>query len=196
MFKKILKTNRDKWHDKASSYNRTFLDYFITLLYKFFYKNISLGKKSIIKRRNEFKLTDNYKIEIGENSILKEGSYFLLTKPNPYLKIGNNVGIGRNSYIAIKSKLTILDNTRFGHNVTILDNEHNFKKNELILNQEARIEDITIGEDCWIGSNVTILRGVKIGNNSVVGANSLVNKSIPPDEIWAGNPAKFIKKRI
>ena len=107
MFKKIPKTNRDKWHDKASSYNRTFLDFFITLLYKFFYKNISLGKKSIIKRRNEFKLTDNYKIEIGENSILKEGSYFLLTKPNPYLKIGNNVGIGRNSYIAIKSKLTI-----------------------------------------------------------------------------------------
>ena len=75
-------------------------------------------------------------------------------------------------------------------------NEHNFKKNELILNQEARIEDITIGEDCWIGSNVTILKGVKICNNSVVGANSLVSKSIPPDEIWAGNPAKFIKKRI
>lgn len=193
---KNYKSNRDKWQDKASSYNRTFLDYFITFLYTFFYKNISIGKNSIIKRRNEFKLTNNYKIEIGENSILKEGSYFLLTKPNPHLRIGSNVGIGRGCYIAIKSKLTILDNTRFGHNVTILDNEHNFKKNDLISNQKARIEDITIGEDCWIGSNVTILRGVKIGNKSVIGANSLVNKNIPPDEIWAGNPAKFIKKRI
>jgi acetyltransferase-like isoleucine patch superfamily enzyme len=196
MIYKNKENNRDKWQDKASSYHITLLDHCITFLYKLFYKNLFLGKNSIIKRRNEFRLTDNYKIEVGDNCIFKEGSYFLLTKPNPYLKIGNNVGIGRNCYLAIKSKLTIGDNTRFGHNITILDNEHKFNKNDLISNQEARIEEITIGEDCWIGSNTTILRGVEICNNSVVGANSLVNKSIPANQIWGGNPARFLKKRI
>ena len=188
--------NRNRLEDKASSYHISLLDRFITFIYLLFYKRISIGKNSIIKRRNEFKLTNNYKIEIGDNCILKEASYFLLTKPNPYLKIGNSVGIGRNCYIAIKSKLVIGDNTRLGHNITILDNEHRFNKDDLISNQPARIEEITIGKDCWIGSNTTILRGVKIGNNSVIGANSLVNKNIPSDQIWAGNPCKFIKNRI
>jgi len=186
----------NNYPDKASSYNRSILDYFITYLYLLRFRNISLGKNTIIKRRNEFKLTDNAKIEVGRNCILKEGSYFLLTKPNPYLKIGNHVGIGRNCYIAIKSNLYIGNYTRLGHNVAILDNEHQFKKEFLIMSQEATIKDILIGEDCWIGSNVTILKGSTIGNGSIVGANSLVNKNIPTNEIWGGNPAKFLKKRI
>lgn len=56
--------------------------------------------------------------------------------------------------------------------------------------------DIVIGNDVWIASNVTILSGVKIGDGAVIGANSLVVKDIEPYSIYAGNPAKFIKKRF
>lgn len=54
---------------------------------------------------------------------------------------------------------------------------------------------IVIGEDCWIGSNVTILGGVKIGNGCVIGAGSIVTKNIPDYSVAVGNPARVIKNR-
>lgn len=55
---------------------------------------------------------------------------------------------------------------------------------------------VLIGKNAFIGCNSVICNSVTIGENAVVGAGSIVNKDIPPQEIWAGNPAKFIKKRI
>ena len=56
--------------------------------------------------------------------------------------------------------------------------------------------DVIIGHDVWIGRNVTIMSGVKIGNGAVIGTESVISKNIGPYEIWAGNPARFIKKRF
>jgi acetyltransferase-like isoleucine patch superfamily enzyme len=53
---------------------------------------------------------------------------------------------------------------------------------------------VTIEDGAFIGGDVIILKGVVIGENSVIGAGSVVAKSVPPGEIWAGNPAKFIRK--
>ena len=50
-----------------------------------------------------------------------------------------------------------------------------------------------MGNDVWIGRDAKILSGVKINDGAVIGANSLVTKDVPADEIWAGNPARFIK---
>lgn len=54
---------------------------------------------------------------------------------------------------------------------------------------------ITIGEGAFIGTNTIISKSVRIGNRSIIGAGSVVTKDVPDDEIWAGNPARFIKKR-
>ncbi len=56
--------------------------------------------------------------------------------------------------------------------------------------------DVVIGNDVWIGQNSLILSGVTIADGAVVGANSLVNRNIGAYESWAGNPARFIKKRF
>lgn len=61
-------------------------------------------------------------------------------------------------------------------------------KNENTVNSPVVIES-----NVFIGANSTILKGVTIGKNSIIGACSVVTKNIPPNEIWAGNPAKFIK---
>ena len=55
---------------------------------------------------------------------------------------------------------------------------------------------VSIGEGCFIGANTIICSNVSIGKNVIVGAGSVVTKSIPDNEIWGGDPAKFIKKRI
>ncbi|WP_082073308.1 acyltransferase [Pseudomonas sp. LFM046] len=59
----------------------------------------------------------------------------------------------------------------------------------------SKVGDVKIGDYCWVGANVLINPGVEIGRNSVVGANSVVTKDVPPDEIWGGVPAKFIRKK-
>ena len=59
---------------------------------------------------------------------------------------------------------------------------------------EAKKAKVTIGNNVFIGSHSTILKGVIIGDNAVVGACSLVSKDIPANEIWGGNPITFIKK--
>lgn len=54
---------------------------------------------------------------------------------------------------------------------------------------------VTIGDNVFIGLNTLIVNSINIGDNAVIGAGSIVNKDIPANEIWAGNPAKFIRKR-
>jgi len=53
---------------------------------------------------------------------------------------------------------------------------------------------VTIGDNVWIGMNACILPGVTIGNNSIIGSGSVVTKNVPENEIWVGNPARFVKK--
>ena len=187
---------RFKFQDKASSYNRVLLDVLITRLKLLVNPKIKIGKNSTIKYSSEFKLTDGAKLVIGSNCTIKENSYFLLTKPNPYLQMGDYVGIGRNCYIAIKDHLEIGSYTRIGPNVTILDQDHTYEKSDLIMNQHADIQKVKIGKDVWIGANAIVLKGITIGDGAILGAGSIVTRDIPPYEIWAGVPAKFIKERV
>lgn len=59
-----------------------------------------------------------------------------------------------------------------------------------------RLEKCIVGNDVWIGENVLIRQGVQVGHGAVVGMGSVLTEDVPPYEIWAGNPAKFIKKRF
>ena len=67
----------------------------------------------------------------------------------------------------------------------------NFSKNEY-----EEYKKTTIGNDVWIGSKCLIKGGVTIGDGAVIGMGSVVTKNVPPYEVWAGNPAKFIKRRF
>ena len=55
---------------------------------------------------------------------------------------------------------------------------------------------VELCDDCFIGANTVICNAVRIGKNSIVGAGSVVTKDVPDNEIWAGNPARFIKRRV
>lgn len=117
----------------------------------------------------------------------------------PTIMIGNDCNIGEHTHITSINKIMIGNGLLTGRYVYIGDNSHGGFSCE-----EANIPPIrrkllskgkvVIGNNVWIGDKATILAGVTIGDNVIVGANSVVTKNIPPNTIVAGVPAKIIKQ--
>ncbi len=107
--------------------------------------------------------------------------------------IENDVIIGNN--VTIKNGVAVYNNTEIEDNVFIGPNAvmvHD--KNPVSLNKNAKIDKITLKRGCSLGGNVTILPGVTIGENALIGAGSVVTKDVPANCIVIGNPARILKK--
>jgi len=100
------------------------------------------------------------------------------------LKLGFKTDIGAFSYINAKKGVTIEDKVQIGSHCSIYS----------ISSIDNTAGKVVLKENCKIGSHTTILPGVTIGRNSIIGANSLVNKDIPNDVIAFGVPAKIVRK--
>lgn len=122
-----------------------------------------------------------------------------------YFGMGNDIEIGDNSGIGIKSKLYgiggggrifIGENVVMAPEVTILTLIHNYNDISLPINQQkTEPSDVIIEDDVWIGYRVIILPGVKVGEGAVIGAGAVVTKDVEPYTVVGGIPAKYIKKR-
>lgn len=115
----------------------------------------------------------------------------------PRLIVGNRVSINYRNLMSIAKSITIGDYTMIAGNVSLFDNNsHPVSPARRLAHESISAEDadpIVIGKNCWIGLNSIILRGVTIGDNSIVAAGSVVTKSVPPNTIVAGNPAVPVK---
>lgn len=110
--------------------------------------------------------------------------------------IEENVGIARDVVLDGRGSLSIGKNSLIGFETAIITSTHNFDRADIpIKDQGMKSSPIEIGDNCWIGARVIILPGNKIGNNSIVGANSVITKDIPDSVIAAGILCKVIKKR-
>lgn len=145
-------------------------------------------------------------INIGENvkinSSLKanpiggDTKTIIRTINNGSILVGNNTGIS-NSTIVARGNVSIGDNVLIGGSCRIYDTDfHSLNLDERIQTEDNGIvtKGIIIEDGVFIGAHSIILKGVKIGERSIVGAGSVVTKNIPRGELWAGNPAKFIRK--
>lgn len=106
-------------------------------------------------------------------------------------------GVVPNGLIDCCGQITIQKDVFFGHDTMLLTGSHDYNK----LGEERKltgiIGSIVIEEGAWVGSRAIVLgkpEGTVIGRNSIIGAGAVVTKSVPPYEMWAGNPAKCIKK--
>lgn len=95
-----------------------------------------------------------------------------------------------------KGRIIIEDNVLIGSSVHIYTSNHKFDNNDLDLIDQGHYpsEDVCLKKGCWIGANLVTLLGVTIGENSVIGAGSIVTKSLPSRVLAVGNPAKVIRK--
>lgn len=117
-----------------------------------------------------------------------------IISPNSSIIIGNNVGIS-GSTITATEKITIGNNVLIGSGCIICDSDahpiHPLDRKDCI--KKTKSSPIVIEDDVFIGARSIILKGVRIGHGSVIGAGSVVTKDIPPMSIAAGNPARIIK---
>lgn len=146
-----------------------------------FYKAI-FHIKSIIKKKL-LKLIYGRKIKFGKHVSFRRRFNLFIDKKG-LVNIGNNVFFNNDCSINAMEKIIIGDNTIFGENVKIYDHNHVFKnKDKLIKEQGFKTDKIEIGKNCWIGSNVIILKGVTIGDNCVIGAGCIINENIESNNI-------------
>ena len=120
----------------------------------------------------------------------------LYVLPGATLSIGDGVGMS-NCVIAAARSVSIGNNVMIGTDVKIYDTDfHSSDFDERMENDRAKIPcaPVEIADGAFIGSGAIILKGVRVGRRSVVGAGSVVTRDVPDGEVWAGNPAKFIKK--
>lgn len=165
-----------------------------------FGKNLNLfGVPVIFKKRGSvLKIGDdcNIKSSFLSNLIgLSQRTIIVTRTKEAKIEIGDNVGISGATIYARKG-ISIGDNTLIGGNVKILDNDFHpveAKVRRATPHEHIKMAPIVIGENVFIGCNALILKGVTIGDNSVIGAGSVVNKDIPANCVAAGNPAKIIK---
>ncbi|MCD8410901.1 acyltransferase [Tenacibaculum finnmarkense] len=152
---------------------------------------------NIIKRRALKKKG----VLIYNNTIINNVEFLGKGKIEPYCRLNGDSKIlfGNNFYVNagchFLGDIIIGDNVMFGPKTVIWGRDHGIKKDMPMNLQEHTKKPIIIGNDVWIGAQVTILKGVKIGNGVVVGAGSVVTKSLPDFAIAVGNPAKVIKYR-
>lgn len=115
---------------------------------------------------------------------------------SPTIAIGNRVTATAALQLAAMTTISIGDDVMFASNINITDGLHGFENADepYKFQKMFRIAPISIGNGCWIGQNVVILPGVHIGELSIIGANSVVTKSVPEKCIAVGSPAKVIKR--
>ena len=117
------------------------------------------------------------------------------------LFFGNNVKMNDYVHIACAHYIKIGDNTLIGSNILITDHLHGSYQGDcqddpysIPDQRKLSCSKVIIGNNCWIGDMVSVMPGVTIGNGSIIGANSVVTKSIPDNSIAVGNPCKIIKQ--
>lgn len=175
---------------------------------KIYFYSIWISKEGFysIGRNNKFCCSIGIRsaanIAMGDNNNFGYRSILATWQDNnqtPILKIGNNCVFGEYCHITALNSIVIGDNILTGRWVVISDNSHGrtFSHMDLDSNPNERSlyskGPIIIGNNVWIGDKVAILAGVTIGEGSIIGANSVVTKDIPPFSIAGGVPAKVLK---
>lgn len=152
--------------------------------------------------RRPIYIRNKKKMEYGLGFTTGYNCRFDLEGTGVTLHIGENCRMGDNVHIVSYQDVTIGDDCLFASKIFISDTSHGVYNEVGAENgpdvppndKQLYFAPVSIGDRVWIGENVCVLKGVNIGNGCIVGANSVVTKSVPEGCIVAGNPAKVIKK--
>jgi acetyltransferase-like isoleucine patch superfamily enzyme len=155
-------------------------------------QNLSVGVNFRLGNYTTYIIKNNSKAIFGNNVDIRNNFNLVLEK-EAHLTIHNNVFMNNNCSINCLDKIEIGENTLFGENVRLYDHNHKFDSSQ-IYHKEFTTSPIFIGENCWLGTNVTVLKGVTIGDNVIIGAGCVIHKDVPANSIIVNKQDHLIKK--
>lgn len=172
-------------------------------------RNVQISHSKHIRCGKNVKFEDYAEIHGLCSDGLNFGDYVTISRgvmirPSSYyggdygvgLTMGEHSSIGPYGYVGCSGKITIGKNVMFGPKCSLFAENHVFSDTETsIKSQGVNQKGITVEDDCWIGSNVTILDGVTIGKGSVIGAGTLVTNDIPAGSIVVDKREKYVRAR-
>lgn len=176
---------------------KTIIKYYVKLVLKI--NKINFLSNPNVKVGNNFKL-GNYTtslihlkstIVIG-NKVDIRNFFNLIVGNNAKLNIKDNVFFNNNCSINCLDNIEIGENTLFGENVKLYDHNHRYN-NDKVFHQEFSTAPIKIGKNCWLGSNVVVLKGVTIGDNTIIGAGCVIHKDIPSNTVIINKQEHLVK---
>ena len=160
-------------------------------LKKVIFNFLNLHICSSVGRVRLFKLFGAY---VGDGTVIEQVSILNYTGTNlNNLWIGDKVYFGMNCILDLKEKLTIGNSTKIAAGCNFSTHVDCGEENPIYSLYPRRKEPIKVGNHCWIGLSAIILCGTVIGDNTIIGAGSLVNKCIPPNVLAFGNPIRVQK---
>lgn len=160
--------------------------------------NMQFGKMCKIGDYVHLSALGKGKLTIGNNVGIGDFSRIIISTSfnhlGEHITIGDNVGMGEFAYLGGGGGLEIGENCIIGQYFSCHPENHNYEdRSKLILEQGVTRQGIKVGANCWIGSKVTILDGVTIGDNCVLAAGAVITKDMPANSIIGGVPAKVLK---
>jgi acetyltransferase-like isoleucine patch superfamily enzyme len=164
--------------------------------------NIVFGKRCKIDTGVILQAICRSKLQFGDDVTICEGT---LIRPSGHwggnlgfgMTMGNRSSFGAYSFIGCSGSLKIGDDVMIGQRITIVAENHNHSDCQRPMNQQGvNNRGVIVGNDVWIGSCVTILDGVTIGDHAIVAAGAVVTQDVAPYSIVGGVPARQIRSRL
>lgn len=170
--------------------------------------SIKFGSNLRVRGHIQLQIRKGSKVTIGNRCTISSGNMSnpmgrnicssIRVHEGATLTIGDNFGMS-SGCLWVSLGVSIGNNVKIGALTIVTDTDAHSMDPKLRANSRTDFANaikapITIKDNAFVGANCFVCKGVTIGENSIVGACSVVTKSIPANEIWAGNPARFIKK--
>lgn len=144
-------------------------------------KNSRLGAPFRIGNYNSISIHPSASLKIGNDFNMKNYCNIVLAG-NAKVILEDNIFMNNYCSINALERIEIGENTLFGEGVKLYDHNHEYNE-QIVEHHKFKSSPIKIGKNCWLGSNVTVLKGVTIGDNCIIGAGCLIHKDVPAHSI-------------
>jgi len=141
-----------------------------------------------------------HQVSLGENCRLEHDVYFKydgIWAPGPSIVVGDRAFIGFGCEFNVRKRVEVGADCLIGSGCKFIDHDHGTTTRNVPMNEQigGAEEEILLEPDVWLGANVVVLKGVRIGRGGIIAAGAVVTKEIAPFEIWGGVPARKLGQR-